>query len=260
MRGSDYDLPASVTFGPADSARPVTLTAAADSLVEGAETVVIAVGSPLPGGFTAGTTATVTIGDATDATLTLTVGSAEVAEGNATDLTFSAGTGITFTTDQTIAFTLGGTAQAGDYTVSADGATLSAPYSLILPAGENAVTATLRAEDDASREDAETVVVDATHGAVAIGARTVTIPANDRDLPQISVRSSGGAAEGVELAFRLTRTGTVSDELTVAVRVEEMGAMLGAAPPTEVTFEAGSSTATLTVATTDDGWWRRTAR
>ena len=250
--GSDYDLPASVTFGPADTARTVTLTAAADSLVEGAETVVIAVGSPLPGGFTAGTTATVTIGDATDATLTLTVGSAEVAEGNSTDLTFSAGTGITFITDQTITFTLGGTAQAEDYTVSADGATLSAPYSLTLPAGANVVTATLRAEDDASREDAETVVVDATHGAVAIGTRTVTIPANDRDLPQISVRSSGGAAEGVELAFGLTRTGTVSDELTVAVRVEEMGAMLGAAPPTEVTFEAGSSTATLTVATTDD--------
>ena len=68
--GSDYDLPASVTFGPADTARPVILTAAADSLVEGAETVVIAVGSPLPGGFTAGATATVTIGDATDATLT----------------------------------------------------------------------------------------------------------------------------------------------------------------------------------------------
>ena len=250
--GSDYDLPASVTFGPADTARPVILTAAADSLVEGAETVVIAVGSPLPGGFTAGATATVTIGDATDATLTLTVGSVEVAEGNSTDLTFSAGTGITFTADQTIAFTLGGTAQAEDYTVSADGATLSAPYSLTLPAGANAVTATLRAEDDASREDAETVVVDATHGAVAIGTRTVTIPANDRDLPQISVGSSGGAAEGVELAFGLTRTGTASDELTVAVLVEETGAMLGAAPPTEVIFEAGSSTATLTVATTDD--------
>ena len=250
--GSDYDLPASVTFGPADTARPVILTAAADSLAEGAETVVIAVGSPLPGGFTAGATATVTIGDATDATLTLTVGSVEVAEGNSTDLTFSAGTGITFTADQTIAFTLGGTAQAEDYTVSADGATLSAPYSLTLPAGANAVTATLRAEDDASREDAETVVVDAAHGAVAIGTRTVTIPANDRDLPQISVGSSGGAAEGVELAFRLTRTGTASDELTVAVLVEETGAMLGAAPPTEVIFEAGSSTATLTVATTDD--------
>ena len=252
VRGSDYDLPASVTFGPADTASAVTLTAAADSLVEGAEAVEIAVGPLLPGGFTAGATATVTIADATDATLTLTVGSAEVAEGNATDLTFSAGTGITFTTDQTIAFTLGGTAQADDYRVSAGGATLSAPYSLILPAGENAVTATMRAVDDASREDAETVVVDATHGAAVIGTRTVTIPANDRDLPQISVRSSGGGAEGVELAFRLTRAGTASEELTVAVRVAETGAMLGAAPPAEVTFEAGSSTATLTLATTDD--------
>ena len=56
----------------------------------------------------------------------------------------------------------------------------------------------------------------------------------------------------MELAFGLTRTGTASDELTVAVLVEETGAMLGAAPPTEVIFEAGSSTATLTVATTDD--------
>ena len=249
--GSDYDLPASVTFGPADTARTVTLTAAADSVVEGGETVVLGVGSPLPDGFAAGTTTTVTIGDATDATLTLTVGSAEVAEGNSTDLTFSAGTGITFTTDQTIAFTLGGTAQADDYTVSAGGATLSAPYSLTLPAGANAVTATLRVEDDASREENETVVVDATHGAVAIGSRTVTIPANDH--PNVTVRSAGGGPmEGTELTFTLTNTETASDKLTVAVLVEETRAMLGAAPPAEATFAAGSSTATLTVATTDD--------
>ena len=249
--GSDYDLPASVTFGPADPARPVTLTTAADSLVEGAETVVIAVGSPLPGGFTAGTTATATIGDATDATLTLTVGSAEVAEGNSTDLTFSAGAGITFTTDQTIAFTLGGTAQADDYTVSAGGATLSAPYSLTLPAGENAVAATLRAVDETSREDAETVVVEATHDAVAIGSRTVTILASDH--PIVTVRSAGGSPmEGTELTFTLTNTEPASDELTVAVLVEETGRMLGGAPPVEATFAAGSSSTTLTVATTDD--------
>lgn len=248
---SDYDLPVSVTFGPADTAKTVSLVAAADSLVEGAETVVLGVGSPLPDGVVAGATATVAIADATNAGLALMVGSDEVGEGNSTVLTFAAGPGITFTTDPTIAFTLDGTAQADDYAVSAGGAALSAPYSLTLAAGTKAVTATLRALDDASREDAETVVVDATHGGAAIGSRTVTIPPNDH--PTITVRSAGGGpAEGTELTFTLTNTETASAELTVAVLVEETGRMLGGAQPVEATFEAGSSTATLTVATTDD--------
>ena len=257
VRGSDYDLPAIVTFGPADTVKTVTLTTAADSLVEGAETVVLGVGSPLPGGFTAGTTATVTIGDATDATLTLTVGSAEIAEGNSTDLTFSAGTGITFTTDQTIAFTLGGTAQADDYTVSAGGATLSAPYSLILPKGENAVTATLRAEDDALREDDETVVVDATHGAVAIGTRTVTIPAND-DWPVLTVtfrQSDYRVAEGGNVDLPVTLSAVPERQVTIPIEVENLDgaeAIDYSVSPASLTFGASETDKTLRVGAAND--------
>ena len=72
-------------------------------------------------------------------------------------------------------------------------------------------------------------------------------------LPAVSV--AGGASpvmEGAGVAFTLTRTGDVSAALTVAVEVTETGAMLAGDAPTEVTFEAASATASLTLATVDD--------
>ena len=59
-------------------------------------------------------------------------------------------------------------------------------------------------------------------------------------------------SEGTAAAFTLTRTGAAAGALTVAVSVSERGAMASGALPSQVTFAAAVSTASLSVATTDD--------
>ena len=89
---------------------------------------------------------------------------------------------------------------------------------------------------------------------VLSGTLMLTVPGPaSAALPAVSV--AGGASpvtEGAGVAFTLTRTGDVSAALTVAVEVTETGAMLAGDAPTEVTFEAASATAALTLATVDD--------
>ena len=255
-RPTDYTLPTSVTFGPTETSKTVTLAARTDLLVEGDETVELEFGT-LPAGVSAGSpaTSTVTIGDATADTIHFRPGRTEVAEGNALDLTFSAGAGVTFRTAQTITLTLSGTATAGsDYTLSVGGRTLSSPYTLTLPVDNNAVVARLTIVDDPTPEGAEMLTVSAARGTTAIGSQDLTIPASDGDLPKVSIQAatSGSPAEGTALAFTLHRTGAITATLPVVVSVSQSGAMLTATPLTPATFDAGSATATLSVPTDDD--------
>ena len=255
-RDDDYAVPLSVTFSPTARTKTESLTALADLLVEGEETIEVGFGD-LPGGVTAGSTATtvVTITDTTTATLSFQVSNAQVAEGNATALKFAAGPGITFTTAQTITLTLGGTATVGtDYTLAVGGTLLSAPYTVQLPAGANAATVTLTAENDLVQELlAETITVSAQHGTTALGSRSLTIPPSDTTLPVVRISgSSGRPAEGTALAFTLTRTGETTAALPVTVAVSETVAMLTATPPTTVTFPIDAASVALSVPTVDD--------
>ena len=249
---ADVSIPESVSFDETETSKSVAVSAFNDALVEGAETAQLEFGT-LPRGVTAGGATTVTIADATDDTLQFTVGATEVAEGNSTELVFAAGTGISFTTDQTISLTVDGTAAAGDYTLAAGGRTLAAPYAVELPAGANSVSATLSVVNDTEAEDEENILVEATAGGESLGIRLIAVPANDRDLPDVSVSAGAGAiTEGGSLAFTLRRTGATAEALTVDIRVTETGAMLGATPPVSGTIPAGAATVDLSVTTDND--------
>ena len=72
-------------------------------------------------------------------------------------------------------------------------------------------------------------------------------------LPVVSiVASTTPVTEGTTPAFTLSRTEAADAELTVEVSVTESGAALSGTPPTQVTFAAGSASATLSVSTEDD--------
>ena len=82
---------------------------------------------------------------------------------------------------------------------------------------------------------------------------TVTASANPLAQPVISITAGPDpVVEGTAATYTLTRTGGATEALTAAVSVTESAAMLAANPPTSVTFGAGESGATLTVATEDD--------
>ena len=64
--------------------------------------------------------------------------------------------------------------------------------------------------------------------------------------------ASSPVTEGADAVFTLTRTGNAEAALTVPVSVSQAGSVLDGAAPAAVTFAAGSSTASLVVATEDD--------
>ena len=141
---TDYTpVPASVTFGPTETSKTVSVVTVADDSIEGDETVAVAFGA-LPDGVNAGTptTTTVTITDRTpSAQFTLTLNPSTVVEGNTADVTVAITNGVTFATAQPLTLTFSGTAtQGSDYTVASP--------TLTLLAEQPSATTTLRVLDD----------------------------------------------------------------------------------------------------------------
>ena len=124
----------------------------------------------------------------------------------------------------------------------------------VVPDGDDAVTLTARATTDCTAQNATCD----TNGRKFAGGLTLAVPgpatlaAQTLAAVSIAPPAQTPAVEGDSLAFTLTRTGATDEALTVAVQVTETGSVLDGEPPASVTFEAGSPSATLSVATVDD--------
>ena len=180
--------------------------------------------------------------------LSIAVDPASIAEAAGTS-TVTVSAGRAFTTDQTIALTLGGTAtETSDYTLS--------DTSLTLTAGETSVTTTVTAVQDTIDESNETVIVSAANGGTAIGSATVTIT-DDDDAPTLSVSvdnatiaeaagtstltvSTGAATFATDQSISLTLAGTAAktDDYTISAE--------------SLTLKAGESSVTATVTAVQD--------
>ena len=175
-------------------------------------------------------------------------------------MTFAITNGVTFAVDQAIGIEVAGSADVGDDFVLSDfqNRTLSVPYSVMLAAGATRVAAVLGVVNDSDAELAETVILSARLASTGtlIGSRTVSIPASDLDVPEVTVTSEGAVIEGGDAVFTLARTATLGSPLTralsVRVEVTATGGVLSGAPPSTVTFLAGDGTAELRAATVDD--------
>ena len=111
--------------------------------------------------------------------------------------------------------------------------------------------------DDGELENDETMtiridVVSSDPHVIAHGT-TKTVTIRDRK-PSITIAPSAGlTSEGTDASFTLTRDGNTSNPLHVDVVLGETGDMLSGTAPRNVTFGAGSASATVAVATEDDG-------
>ena len=83
---------------------------------------------------------------------------------------------------------------------------------------------------------------------------TANVGVRDNDPPSVTIAAAAGSVtEGDNAVFIVTRTaGDLAPPLTVRLSVTEEGDVLSGTAPTEARFTAGSSTATLRVATRDD--------
>ena len=260
---TSLDQEQTLTFLAGENRKTLTVATASDTLVEGAETVILGFGT-LPEGVTAGTTAstTITINDATRATIAFRGPGGEVAEGASGAFTVEITNAVTFAADQTINLTLGGSATTGDdYTLlDSNGSTLSSPYAVTLPAGQSSTSFTIRATDDSDVEPVkETVTVTATLASTgaSLGARSVTIPPSDvAGVPEVTISADGDITEAAAASFTLQRTSTtghpLTSALTASIRVIAPASMLAGSSPSTVTFPAGSASVTLELPTRDD--------
>ena len=106
--------------------------------------------------------------------LILAASPAEIVEaGGSAMVTVEITNGVTFAEDQEIALSFAGTATKGtDYTVALE--------SLTLTAGQSSVATTVTAVQDSVDDDAETILITASHGGGTIGAeQTITIIDDD---------------------------------------------------------------------------------
>ena len=126
---------------------------------------------------------------------------------------------------------------------------------LTFPAGTTRQTIRVPIIDDDVVEEEETFTVRLRNSNATIGESRATGVIADNDiLAVVNIAADPTAVgEGGTAAFTLTRVGNLTAPLTVPVRVTERGAFLTDEVPTEATFAANAATATLLVATDDDG-------
>ena len=173
---ADYSDVPNPTIIAGETEASFTFSATQDTIDDDGEKVKLGFGA-LPAGMTAsGTTeATVSITD-DDASpeLILAASPAEIVEaGGSAMVTVEITNGVTFAEDQEIALSFAGTATKGtDYTVALE--------SLTLTAGQSSVATTVTAVQDRVDDDAETILITASHGGGTIGAeQTITIIDDD---------------------------------------------------------------------------------
>jgi hypothetical protein len=248
--GTDYTGPANVTIPAGQTTATVTLTVADDAIVEGSETAVVTLASVASGLATLGTTqsATNTIADDDAATVTIanTTDAAEPSTNGVLTVTQSA----VSTSDTVIALSYAGTAaKPADY---------NGPASVTIPAGQTTATITLTVADDAIAEGSETVDVtlaSITSGLATLGTtKTATNTIADNDTATVAIANTTNGAEPATNGMLTVTQSTVSISDTVIALSYAGTATSGAdyTGPTSVTISAGQTSATITLAITDD--------
>ena len=246
-QGTDYTIvPTSLTLTAGQTEVTATVTAVQDSIVEGNETVLITV---MHGTTTIGTQQTVTIDDDDAVGWTVGVAPANIPEAaGVSTLTVNTG-GATFTSDQIIMLTLGGTATKNtDYTIGAE--------SLTLTAGQMEVTTTVTAVQDSLAEGDETVEITAMLGSATIGTQqTVTIDDDDTIAWTVGVNATSIAeAAGVSTLTVNTGGATFTTDQTITLTLAGSAAKVTdyTIGTESLTLTAGQTEVTTTVTAVQD--------
>ena len=195
-------LPASATFGVGADTTTLTLATADDAPIEDPSTVTVTIeaGARYQAAPGAATADVVVLDDVPR--FLLRVGPAEVTEGGGGAVTVEIDNGVSLTTAETISLTLGGTATADDFTLlNTSDRTLSAPYTLTIPANKGVAAAYISTVNDALPEPAETLTITASHDGTDIGTGTMTLRASPLRLELSSLAASGGGGRAMYPSF-----------------------------------------------------------
>ena len=195
-------LPASATFEVGADTTSLALTTEDDAPIEDPSTVTVTIeaGARYQAAPGAATADAVVLDDLPR--FLLRVGPAEVTEGGGGAVTVEIDNGVSLATAETISLALSGTATADDFTLlNTSDRTLSAPYTLTIPANERVAAAYISTVNDALPEPAETLTITASHDGTDIGTGTMTLRASPLRLELSSLAASGGGGRAMYPSF-----------------------------------------------------------
>ncbi|MGI9252088.1 MAG: Calx-beta domain-containing protein, partial [Pseudohongiellaceae bacterium] len=146
--------------------------------------------------------------------------------------------------------TTDGTAEEGkDYTRISNGMLTFMPDA-------SSGTITVFITDDLITEGSEDLTLTlsgATHASIVSGSTSVTGTINDNEMPTLSISASAGSVtEGADAVFIITSTHRPMSDTTIGVMGSQTGTFVANALPTMVTLVADETSATLSIATTED--------
>jgi len=245
--GSDFTATSgTLTFAAGVMSQTFPVPTTDDSVIESDETVLANLSSP-----------------STNATITTAQGSGVI---NDNDVSFAIGNAPAVTEGGTMTFTVTrtGTSQGSfsvNYATASGTATSGSDFTatsgtLTFAAGVMSQTFPVATIDDSALESAETVLANLsspTGGATittAQGSGTI----NDNDVA-FAISNSPGANEGGTMTFTVTKAGTTSSSYSVNYTTADGTATSGSdytATSGTLTFAAGDTSKTITVATIDD--------
>ena len=260
---NDFTARSGMLTFPADTldlTQTFTVPTTADDQVEGDETFTATLSangsSPLPAGFTLGTTtATATITAAGSATVSISGGGAVTEGDEATfTVTLSASPGADLVVDYA---TTAGTAGANDFTATNDTLTFPADTTTLTQ------TFTVQTTDDAQVEGDETFTATLSANSSSplptgftLGTATATATIAAAGSATVSISGGGAVTEGDEATFTVTLSASPGSEVVVnyATAAGTAGASDFTATNGTLTFDANTTTLsqTFTVPTTDD--------
>ena len=255
---ADYSgVPANVTFGAAETSKTFTFSAAADSVDDDDERVVLGFGT-LPTGVNAGTqrTSTVSITDTDVPAVTVSFGSAtySVGEGGSVTVTVALSEAPERPVTVPITATNQGGATGGDYS--------GVPLAVAFGPGEESRTFTFRATQDTVDDDDESVVL--SFGAMlptlvtAGSTSTSTVRITDNDDPPVTVSFGAAtydAVEGGSVTVRVELSAAPERSVTVPITRSNRDSATNSdysGVPASVTFDATETSKTFTFSAVDD--------
>ena len=242
-----------LTFNPGDSVRHITVTLLDDAVIEGSETVFIALSNPVGLNLGTLTNHTLTILDEDSPVITISSTDTNAAETGDTALVTLSRVGST-NNAVTVNLIRGGTATAGtDYS----GINATA----VIPAGATSLTLTLTPLQDAVAEGVETAVISLTLGVgYSFGppsSATNFIADDDRNI--VTIESTGATAleGGTNGTFTVTRTGATAAALTVNLTTTGTATSgsdftTSPTPITTLVLAAGQASRTISIIPTND--------
>ena len=242
----DYGTLASITVTAGQTAGTGTIATEQDTDADD-ETFTVALGT-LPSSVTAGTPSSVevTITDDEKPSVSLDASPNPVTEGEA--VTITATLTAALSTDVTIPLTLShGTAEDGDYGTLA---------SITVTAGQTAGTGTIATEQDTDADDETFMVALGTlPSSVTAGTpSSVEITITDDEKPSVSLDASPNpVTEGEAVTITATLTAALSADVTIPLTLSHGTAEdVDYGSLSSITINAGSTTGTGTVSTTED--------